>query len=420
MASCTTPQSPQNRNCPTFTLEVTAGSSTNTTQTLKWTFSYTTYGYAVDAGSVPYILKINGKTVKEAKYEVAGKGGSTTRTIASGSTTVDKGTSSKSVSFSVHVDWGITWSGVYVADKDASSSITIGAKTSYTISYNANASDASGAPSNQTKWYGTDLKLSSTKPTRPHYTFSKWNTKSDGSGTSYNPGSTYSSNSAATLYAIWIADTYTVSYNLNGGSGAISSQTKTYNKTLTLTSTKPSRTNYTFVKWNTKSDGSGTSYNPGASYTGNAALTLYAIWKLAVQKPTISNFKVQRCTSSGSVTDDGTYAKITFDWSCDQAAGSNPVTAITVNGSSTGITVSGTSGSVSVIRGTYSVESSYTITTNVVDTKIGGDGTSASRILPAKSTPLIFWAVEMAFPLVAQPQNPVFSRVLLRVSSIMV
>ena len=72
---------------------------------------------------------------------------------------------------------------------------------------------------------------------------------------------------------------YTISYNANGGSGAPSSQTKTYGKSLTLSSTKPTRTGYIFLKWNTKADGSGIDYDSGASYTSNSANTLYAIWK---------------------------------------------------------------------------------------------------------------------------------------------
>ena len=148
----------------------------------------------------------------------------------------------------------------------------------FTVSYNANG--GSGAPSAQTKTYGTNLTLSSTKPTRTGYTFNGWNTKADGSGTSYAAGASYTSNAAVTLYAQWSANTFTVSYNANGGSGAPSAQTKTYGTNLTLSSTKPTRTGYTFTGWNTKVDGSGTSYAVGASYTTNAALTLYAQWKI--------------------------------------------------------------------------------------------------------------------------------------------
>lgn len=71
---------------------------------------------------------------------------------------------------------------------------------------------------------------------------------------------------------------YTVSYNANGGSGAPSSQTKWKDQTLTLSSTKPTRTGYTFLGWNTSSSATSASYSAGGSYTANSAVTLYAVW----------------------------------------------------------------------------------------------------------------------------------------------
>lgn len=99
------------------------------------------------------------------------------------------------------------------ATQTVSFDVTVPAWTSYTISYNANG--GSGAPSSQTKWKDQTLTLSSTKPTRTGYTFSNWNTKSDGSGTSYSSGSSYTANSAATLYAIWTENALTVNYYSN-------------------------------------------------------------------------------------------------------------------------------------------------------------------------------------------------------------
>lgn len=75
------------------------------------------------------------------------------------------------------------------------------------------------------------------------------------------------------------APTYTVSYNANGGSGAPSSQTKQYNKVLTLSSVKPVRAGYTFKGWATSSGSSSIYYQPGSSYYSDKSVTLYAVWE---------------------------------------------------------------------------------------------------------------------------------------------
>jgi len=125
-------------------------------------------------------------------------------------------------------------------------------------------------------WDGTNLGSdtvyegeNATAPTlspRTGYTFTGW-----------NPAIT-NVTSSFTTYAQYTADTYTIYYDANGGTGAPSSQTKTYNVTLTLSSTIPTRSGYNFTGWNTSADGSGTSYSAGGSYTTNAGATLYAQW----------------------------------------------------------------------------------------------------------------------------------------------
>lgn len=74
--------------------------------------------------------------------------------------------------------------------------------------------------------------------------------------------------------------TYTVSYNVNGGSGSFATQTKKTNETIYLYSAKPVRNGYSFLSWNTNAAGTGTNYNPGAAYSTNANLSLYAKWRL--------------------------------------------------------------------------------------------------------------------------------------------
>lgn len=72
---------------------------------------------------------------------------------------------------------------------------------------------------------------------------------------------------------------YTVSYNANGGSGAPDSQTKWRDQTLTLSSTKPTRTGYSFQGWSTSSTATSATYSAGGNYTANSSATLYAVWK---------------------------------------------------------------------------------------------------------------------------------------------
>lgn len=93
-----------------------------------------------------------------------------------------------------------------------------------------------------------------------------------------------SSSQATVSVTVGAKPSYAVKYNANGGSGAPSSQTKWYGETLTLSSTKPTRTNYTFKGWATSASG-GVSYASGASYTANSAITLYAVWARAYTVP---------------------------------------------------------------------------------------------------------------------------------------
>ena len=180
----------------------------------------------------------------------------------------------------------------YTANASATLYAAWTAKT-YAVKYNANG--GSGAPSAQTKTYGTTLKLSTTKPTRAGYTFTGWDTKSDGSGTSYAAGANYTANAAVTLYAQWSIITYEVKYSANGGSGSMSSQSKNYGGSLTVKSNAFTYSGHTFTGWNTKADGSGTSYSAGATYSANADATLYAQWKL-------NTYTVKYAANGGSST----------------------------------------------------------------------------------------------------------------------
>ena len=161
----------------------------------------------------------------------------------------------------------------------------------YTVKYNANG--GTGAPADQTKTHNVALTLSTTKPTRPGYTFKGWSTSSTATTASYQPGGSYTANNNVALYAVWSEDTYTVTYNENGGTSgtAPAKQTKKYGETITLSSSKPSRRRYTFMGWSTASDSKDVTYKLGDNYTENESVTLYAVWESSLI-PSVANAPV--------------------------------------------------------------------------------------------------------------------------------
>ena len=263
---------------------------------------------------------------------------------------------------------------------------TILKKDSYKITFNANG--GSNAPSSQTKWYGETLTLSSTKPTRTGYTFLGWGTSSSSTSVAYSAGGSYTKNESGTLYAVWKANTYPITFDANGGSGGPTSQTKTYGVTLVLSSTIPTRTNYNFEGWSTSSTATSAEYSSGGNYTANASATLYAVWRLAYSKPRITNFSARRVNANDQFDDQGTTCKIIFDWTTD-----NQITAITVsyrqistgeNWSNISLTAQGTSGSVNQnLSPEFSVDTSYEIKVTVAD---GADSSYSSYITQTLSS----------------------------------
>lgn len=183
------------------------------------------------------------------------------------------------------------WSSTYVS---------ITPKPLYTVTFAVNGATGSPSVSSVTQSsYGGSVTLATVGTmTKTGYSFGGW---SDGTNT-YTSGGSYTPTSSIQLSAIWNILTYTISYNANSGTGAPSSQTKTYNVDLTLSSTTPTRTGYTFNGWNTASNGSGTSYAAGDTYTSNSAATLYAQWTSNNVAPTISASSISPATGTAGTT----------------------------------------------------------------------------------------------------------------------
>ena len=167
--------------------------------------------------------------------------------------------------------------------------------TTYTVTFNTNGGSGT-APSAQKVNAGSSITLpSGSGLSKSDATFGGWNTNNSGTGTNYPGGASYTVNGNATLYAKWnaiVPTAYTVTYNLNGGTGTTpSSQTVNSGSSITLPSGSGlSKSGATFGGWNTNNSGTGTNYSGGASYTVNANATLYAKWVAIIPaKPTITS-----------------------------------------------------------------------------------------------------------------------------------
>ena len=146
----------------------------------------------------------------------------------------------------------------------------------YTVIYNPGA-NGSGSQQTATKTHGVALALRGATFTRSGYTQTGWAT-SDGGAKAYDLGASYTLNAAITLYPYWTADTYTVTYSPGtNGSGSQQTAIKTHGVALTLRGATFTRSGYTQTGWAT-SDGVAKEYDLGASYTANAAVTLYPVW----------------------------------------------------------------------------------------------------------------------------------------------
>lgn len=358
MASCVTPSFGSSTS-PQIELIVEETSSTGNTSTLSWHLDYVAHGYAASTSyKKAYTAVIDGETVAEGSYSINGITG--TSRIASGTKTIVKSRSARELSFSCSMAFNLYWGSTYGGTKSASGSMSIPGISTSIVTYDANG--GTGAPSSQTKWYGTILTLSTVKPSREGHDFLGWSTNATGT-VQYNPGDLWGADSDATLYAIWRAHTYIVSYNANGGTGAPGNQTKTYGVVLTLSSTKPTKTNYNFKGWGTSAGSTTVAYSPGEAYTSNAPVTLYAIWELAYTPPRITDLTADRCDSGGILTEEGTYAVVKFNWVTDKSVSSVKIAwKLSSSSSWTSVVVSdttGTSGSVTKVIGSGSLDTEY-------------------------------------------------------------
>lgn len=121
--------------------------------------------------------------------------------------------------------------------------------------------------------------------TRDGYTFVTWNTQADCKGNAVKPNSEWTLRGSSTLYACWAGNAQTLTYHGNGATGGnTAAQSGKTGDELTTNANGFARDGYTFVRWDTAKDGSGTAYGEGKNGVSQyvmkpAGNDLYAIWK---------------------------------------------------------------------------------------------------------------------------------------------
>lgn len=237
-----------------------------------------------------YTIGSSSQTGAAWTYDFRTAGGSgnnpVSKTIFSGSFTTTASTYSYSITMNGKTPLGFapTFSG-------SGNTNYVPPATTYTATYNGNGNTGgSTANSTYTNPPSTSGTIASNGFTRTGYYFTGWNTASNGSGTSYSPGGSFTGN-VGPLYAQWSLNYYDISYSYDNGSisgsGTTSNSTAYYSTTSLATRangfTVP--TGYTFGGWSTTKDNTA-DYQPGTGPTFNLdsnsySVTYYAVWNLA-------------------------------------------------------------------------------------------------------------------------------------------
>ena len=123
------------------------------------------------------------------------------------------------------------------------------------------------------------------------YTFATWAQNSPESETRFPCNADYVLKENTTMYALWDETvtpiTYYIEFDGNAGTAARNIPDKMevqYGEEVVLPEQKPERTGFTFMGWNTRTDGQGTEYQPqdtvkNLTTVNHATVKLYAQWK---------------------------------------------------------------------------------------------------------------------------------------------
>ncbi|HRT81598.1 MAG TPA: InlB B-repeat-containing protein, partial [Oscillospiraceae bacterium] len=157
----------------------------------------------------------------------------------------------------------------------------------YYVSFNANG--GTGTMTDQTFVYDTAQNLKANAFAKTGYTFTGW-AESPTGPIKYTPGQNVnnlasSQGATVTLYAVWTANTYSVSYNANGGTGTTASSSHTYDISSPLTQNGFSKVGHTFIGWSENQGATSPTYTDQQNVinltpTPGGTVNFYAVWQI--------------------------------------------------------------------------------------------------------------------------------------------
>jgi uncharacterized repeat protein (TIGR02543 family) len=203
----------------------------------------------------------------------------------------------------------------------------------YTVQYNPNGGTGG---SSETHTYGMPQYIG-WNVVRDGYTFAGWNTRADGGGTSYTQGQSVSNlastqGAVVTLYAQWTVITYTITYDLSGGTNAAGNPTSYTIESPAITLAPPTRAGYTFEGWDC-SDDFGWHPNVTGIPTGSTgSRAFFAKWSRdaslqielqpALWNPPLSNESISE-DQAASFSTNYAYSSYAWYWDGEAISGTN-------------------------------------------------------------------------------------------------
>ena len=179
----------------------------------------------------------------------------------------------------------------------------------YSITYNLDGGTASGNPTGYSVG-SADIALIA--PTKTGYTFAGWSgtdlTGENNMTVTIPTGST----GDREYTAHWTANSYTVSFDANGGEGSMDGQSFTYDVAQNLTANAFTRSGYTFSGWSTQANGNGTPYTNAQQVSNltaenNGTVTLYAQWSEA-------GYSISYALNGGAASNPASYSVNSADF----------------------------------------------------------------------------------------------------------